>query len=791
MSRSLLVMISAVLTMVTASAGAENQVTLTRNGWTVTADGARSVVGITHDKLGTLLENVWLNLQGDHGLKRLENWTVEKKGPGQLSIRTSEPPTAWLFELNGNTLEISSTVAEAVLTAEAPASAERVVARAMDPEGVPVTWVGTNEVVRSYGGSETRNQSFLPRRNPDCMYFALGQVSGANFHALFDRKTDTVIQFPEPTRLRRNVSDPDRLDVTLPVPGNALVRLVPDYFTKTLGVPFYTRFDDSYFKAAPMVWCSWPSYYSKVTEKDMVQNADWIAKNLKPYGFEYVQLDDGYDRGPAGQHWWIGHWDKKKFPHGPKWLARYIKSKGLHPGLWLVPNAYAGAVKQHPDWYLRDKKGNIIRDYNTPALDSTNPEVLAFLRHLFNTLGDWGFEYYKFDGEFAAPKYIPGVDLQKLYDRSIDPITAYRNRLKVIRETIGPKTFVEVCPAGTPLNGIGYFDSYFNGEDLYGNWQGMYDLFSSINANAFLNHMVVYVTPGEGIEVGPTMTVAEAIRKRNSEVIRIARSREKPFTGLGVTLAEARTLVTYLGLTGVAYSVASILPELPEERVRLLKMTLPTMPILPVDLFSRGTDIQWDTFNHTRPDYYIHNYPEILDLKVNAASGVYDVAGFINWRSWPVTREISFAGKLGLSAGVSYIAFDFWNQRLAGVFRDRMTVRVEPHDTRVLALHPRLNRPQLIGTSRHITGAYSILSQSWDGARSSLRGSSRTVSGVPYTLWVYIPQGVTFSRAQAATRDGGKVPLHHELSGHSLKITFTGQRQPVDWEIRFMPKTGR
>ena len=68
--------------------------------------------------------------------------------------------------------------------------------------------------------------------------------------------------------------------------------------------------------------------------------------------------------------------------------------------------------------------------YETPALDSTNPEVLKFLVKLFTTLDDWGFEYYKFDGEHALPKYAP-PSIKKLYDKSIDPIVAYRNRLKV------------------------------------------------------------------------------------------------------------------------------------------------------------------------------------------------------------------------------------------------------------------------------------------------------------------------------------------------------------------------
>ena len=100
------------------------------------------------------------------------------------------------------------------------------------------------------------------------------------------------------------------------------------------------------------------------------------------------------------------------------------------------------------------------------------------------------------------------------------------------------------------------------------------------------------------------------------------------------------------------------------------------MPILPVDLFSRGTDITWDKFKYTTPDIYIHNYPEILDLKVNARSGVYDVVGLTNWRSETTSKEISFSDKLGLNAGIPYVVFDFWNQKLLGVYRDRMEIDI-------------------------------------------------------------------------------------------------------------------
>ena len=771
--------------MAGAAARAETSLTATSDGWSVAADAAQHYLTVSHETLGVVLTEVRLNLRSERGLEQLATWRVEKKGGNQISIRTAGPPSAWLIELRPLALKISCTSTAGVLTANAPAPPQRLVARLLDPQGVPVDWVGTHEVVGSYGGRETRNPSFLPSRNPEVMYFALGQVASSNLHSLFDRKSDTAISFSDEALMRRSPLDPNRLELTLPVPGNTIIRLLPDYYTRTLGLPFYVPFDDSHFPRAPIVWCSWDSYYAEVREEDIVRNTDWIAAHLEPYGFDYIALDDGYDRTARGEHYWTTHWDPAKFPHGPRWLTAYIKSKGLHPGLWLVPNAYAGAVEQHPDWYLRDREGKLILDYETPALDSTHPEVLKFLQQEFATLDELGFEYYKFDGEHALPKYAPPVDRSRLYDKTIDPIVAYRNRLALIRATLGPGRFIEGCPSGTPLNGIGFFNSYFNGEDMYPSWQGGYALFSSINANAFLNHIVVYTMAGEGIEVGPHLTVEEAMRRRPASVVKVASTREDPMVGFGATAAEARTLVSYVSLSGVVYSLSSVTPELPAERVKLLEMTLPTLPIFPIDLYSRGNDMPiWDLFKHTTPEEYIHNYPEILDLKVNAKSGVYDVVALTNWRDETATRELSFAAKLGLPAGARYVAFDYWGQKLEGVFQDRMKVEIEPHDTRVYLLHPLLGRPQLVATSRHITGAYSLLDLKWDETPRSLRGASQTVPGQPYSLWIYVPSGFAVSAVQA-TNEGREIPAQHELVGNSLRVTVQGSQGVTAWKVKF------
>lgn len=784
--RYLPLVIGFALLAISSPAKADKSATLTSDGWTVSVDQEQQTLRISHAGMGVVLDQVRMNVRGKRGLAPLENWSVMTKGRNQLSIRTLAPHSSWLIKPGPTALEISSTSADAVLTAEAPATPSRIAVRLLDPQGTPVNWMMTPEIKEGYGGIEASHPSFLPRRNPEVMYFALGQVASSNLHSLFDRSTDAVISFSDDTVMRRNRQNSNLLDVSIPVPGNTLVRFIPDYFTKVLGLPVYVPFDDTHFPRPPMVWDSWSSYYEQVREKDIVRNTDWIAANLKAYGYQYVQLDDGYDRGKNGEHFWISHWDTKKFPHGPKWLADYIRSKGLLPGIWLVPNAYAGAVKQHPEWYLHYKKnGKIVLDYSTPTLDSTNPEVLDFLKKEFTILDGWGFEYYKFDGEHDFLKYVPGIDLSKIADRSVDPIAAYRRRLKVIRDTVGPHRFIEGCPAGTPLDGIGYFNSYYTGGDPYNSWRGMYSVFSSLNANAFLNHLLVYVMPGE-MDVEPPMTVAQAVKRRPSPVVVTARERETSLQGLGMTMAEARTVVSWVALSGVVYSLGSLVAELPQDRAKLLKMTLPTMPILPIDLFSRGIDMpMWDIFKRTTPDNYIHNYPEIVDLKINQPAGVYDVAGLSNWRSWPAVRELSFADKLGLDPDARYVVFDFWRQKLLGVFRGGMEAAIDPHDTRVLLIHPLLNRPQLVGTSRHITGAYSIKRLAWDALTNSLQGTSETVPGDNYTLWFYVPNGLTVSKVRVETKKSAVVPVREHLINNSLQVTFPGQHETVDWEVKF------
>ena len=763
---------------------AQAEVRVTSGTWVLAADSAQESFSVTAGNLGSLLQNgkLWSESQGTP--RPVTGWAAHAEGD-TLVIRTSNPNMEWKLSVAADELRIATTDYHASITADAATQDERIVARLLDREGAPVTWSGTAEAHEAYGGSYTRSQSFLPRKNPDVLYVRLGPFAGAGFHGLFDRDTDTAIEFPEDAALDRSGTSDSSVKLTLPVHGNARIRLERDYYTRQLGVPTYNEYDDRRYPNAPIVWSSWTSYYEAVREQDITANTDWLATNLKPYGAEYVELDDGYDRGPQKEHYWIENWDKQKFPHGAAWLTRYIHHRGMKAGIWLVPNSYAGAIKDHPERYVYDKQGKAMLDYKTPVLDQTNPATFDWLKHEFTVLDHWGFDYYKFDGEHAFPKYAPSSDLSRLHDPQADMVKRFRERVQLIRETIGPDRFIESCPAGAPLDSLGMVDSYFNGDDVYNNWQGSYPLFSSINSNLFLNHLLVYVMPGEGIELGEPMSVEEAKAKRPPIVIETEKNREEPMTGFGVTDAEARTLVSYVALTGVVYPLASVMPELPASRVQLLKATMPTLPVVPVDLFSRGNDNHWGTFRHERVDYYIHNYPEILDLKVDAIAGHYDVIGVTNWRDAPAVRTVDLAEKLYLDPKQQYVAFDFWNQSLAGVFQGSLKLDVTPHDTRVIAIHPLLGHPQLIGNSRHISGSFSVLANTWDAQKMTLGGTAQTVANEAYTAWVYRPARFSLQAVQASTTDGKPIEITTTEKGDLIGISFHAAAQAVNWSIRF------
>ena len=86
-------------------------------------------------------------------------------------------------------------------------------------------------------------------------------------------------------------------------------------------------------KTPPMGWNSWNKYGCNVSEILIMGMADaMVSSGMKDAGYEYVVIDDCWQvsRNENGEI--VA--DKDRFPHGIKYLADYVHSKGLKFGIY-------------------------------------------------------------------------------------------------------------------------------------------------------------------------------------------------------------------------------------------------------------------------------------------------------------------------------------------------------------------------------------------------------------------------------------------------------------------------
>ena len=281
--------------------------------------------------------------------------------------------------------------------------------------------------------------------NPDLLVMTLGDVNPSLADGVFDPIKDEV-----------TLKDGSRKS---------------NYFRDTLGVRFYRPLDKSRFPLPPSGWCTWYYYYTRITSSEVMRNADWIAENLKDYGAQWVQIDDGWQGNGTkeGQRDWTTV-NAQRFPEGMAHVASHIKSRGLTPGLWIAPHGQSNesVVKQNPGLFLLKPDGTTASDTweGKFLLDPTSPAAGPYLKDLFGKLTGWGYEYFKIDGQ---PIVVEEFKTKKEFMKSpADDNTAlYRDTLGHIRETIGPDRFLLGC-WGTPIEGAGIYDGSRTGGDIVG-----------------------------------------------------------------------------------------------------------------------------------------------------------------------------------------------------------------------------------------------------------------------------------------------------------------------------------
>lgn len=198
---------------------------------------------------------------------------------------------------------------------------------------------------------------------------------------------------------------------------------------------------------APAVWCSWYQYFRKVTEADIVENLA-VMGDLG-LDIDVVQIDDGYQAE-------IGDWlmESDRFSSLEALVSR-IRGAGRRAGLWLAPflvSPRSRVYAEHPQWLLVGARGGFNWGEDQAALDVTHPGAEEYLRTVFHRLRAMGIDYFKLDFLYA------GALAGRHADADATPLTAYRHGLELIRETIGPESYLLGC--GAPiLPSVGLVDA--------------------------------------------------------------------------------------------------------------------------------------------------------------------------------------------------------------------------------------------------------------------------------------------------------------------------------------------
>lgn len=305
----------------------------------------------------------------------------------------------------------------------------------------------------------------------------------------------------------------DQIELSLPIkPGADLAseRLMlqagPDYRNQLMayGEAIRRMHHARVTSETPIGWWSWTAFYAAINEGETLANADWQAEHLKPLGYKYFQVDEGYQyaRGEYATA------NATQFPGGMRFVGHRITGDGLTFGIWTGPfevTTRAWVYEHHKDWLVHNAKGEPIAVGNVwgqktdvlYALDTTHPGAQEYLRQTYETLvREWGVRFIKLD--FMDTTAIEGYR----YRPNTTTLEAQRIGLHVIRDTVGDEVILD--KDGSPmLNPVGIVDTGRISVDTGHSFQRTKDAAPGIAArfymhgNFFVNDPDAFNTTGQ------------------------------------------------------------------------------------------------------------------------------------------------------------------------------------------------------------------------------------------------------------------------------------------------------
>ncbi len=595
-----------------------------------------------------------------------------------------------------------------------------------------------------------------PQKDKDVVQLGIGEASSRLCNAVYSRKLDAALCF-DCADLRIYC---EHGTLKLKWRDSLTIKVVENLMSVQRGLPWFRPMARKQFSRPPSGWCSWNEYNWEISEEEIIRMADWLGEKLRPYGCEWMQIDDGWQG--VGKHygsnrqWFVTC--EKKFPRGMRFIAEYIRDKGMRPGIWCIPHVESDheLFRMRPELFIRRPDGTSIGEFKRPEdnwaeccqkyecdklvdwcgryfLDITNPKALDYISHVMKMLAEeWGYEYVKIDAQGGLVETLK-KERNNLFNKNRKPEEAYREMLMTIGHILGEKRFLLNCAKG--FDGAGICDGIRTGDDIdsRAGWEGIVPAIRATMRCLHFNTIAFYTDP-------------DAICVRDP----------MPFE-------TARLWTVMVGITGQMVMAGDVMYKLSEQRVDFLRKIYPVADIHPMELYPLAEK----------------EMARIFDLKVKIPDiGEWDVVAVFNWEGKETAKIGISPARLGLDSG-TYIYVNGSDGNILYVGEEKVYVDVPPRECRVVGMFRKEDHPQVIGTNRHITlGAVDLESVHWDRKSMSLCGRSLVVGGYKYQVWIYVPEGWTVT-----TPD---IEIKGELAILRIK---SFENQTIDWKIDFRKST--
>ncbi len=245
-------------------------------------------------------------------------------------------------------------------------------------------------------------------------------------------------------------------------------------------------------KNPPMGWNSWDCFGAAVNEEQVRANADYMAANLKEYGWEYVVVDIQWYQPTAGSHAYEPFSDlnmdgygrllpaENRFPSaaggkGFAPLAEYVHSLGLKFGIHIMRGMPRMAAHRNLPIWNSPFHAREVADPNSICVwnpdmyglkcESMEAGARAYYDSIFALYAEWGVDFVKVD------------DIAREYPHC-------KREIELISEAVrgcGRDMVLSLSPGPAPLDRAEHLKKYANmwriTDDFWDDWRLLYAMF--------------------------------------------------------------------------------------------------------------------------------------------------------------------------------------------------------------------------------------------------------------------------------------------------------------------------